>query len=109
MCFAEKNGDIVKLYDLTSLYNEDENQENPFRHPLAHLLFRVAIKLHRKGNRSKSGLIHALLTNCLTLAPEAKPQVQPSLLFVNLTFKGVAACNKINISSYSICLLNVMP
>ncbi|XP_067936832.1 erythroid differentiation-related factor 1-like [Watersipora subatra] len=73
--YKEKKGDIVKLYDLTSLTNEEQSRENPFRHPLAHLLFKVALKLHKEKDQSKSGVIQALLTNCLLLAPEARSQI----------------------------------
>ena len=82
MFCADKKGDIVKLYDLTSLTNEEQSRQNPFRHPLAHLLFRVALKLHKEKDPSKSGIIQALLTNCLALAPEARPQVCCSFTIV---------------------------
>lgn len=73
-CTAQ-NSEIVKLYDLTSLTDDEESEQNPFRHPLAHLLFRVALKLHKKKNHTKSGVIEALLLNSLSLAAEARPQV----------------------------------
>lgn len=78
MCL-DKKGDIVKLYDLTSLTNDEQSHQNPFRHPLAHLLFRVALKLHKKDSHANSGVIQALLTNSLALAPEARPQVRSTL------------------------------
>jgi len=67
---------LVKLYDLTSLTGCEQSRENPFRHPLAVLLFKVALTLHKKRNPAKSGVIQTLLTNSLTLATETNPEVR---------------------------------
>ncbi|XP_061171381.1 erythroid differentiation-related factor 1-like [Saccostrea echinata] len=63
--------DVVKLYDLTSLADSQEDQSNPFTVPLGRLLYRVACNMWRNGNKSRRR-IRLLLENCLLLLDEEK-------------------------------------
>ncbi|XP_062611260.1 LOW QUALITY PROTEIN: erythroid differentiation-related factor 1-like [Saccostrea cucullata] len=63
--------DVVKLYDLTSLADSQEDQSNPFTVPLGRLLYRVACNMWRNGNKSRRK-IQLLLENCLLLLDEEK-------------------------------------
>lgn len=74
--YLGKNDDYIKLYDLTSLCENDEDtKQDPFRIPLAILLIKVAAKLHKQNNPKKSGMILALLSNSLVLLQDDKPKV----------------------------------
>jgi hypothetical protein len=63
--------DVVKLYDLTSLADNQEDQSNPFTVPLGRLLYRVACNMWKNGNKSRKK-IQLLLENCLLLLDEEK-------------------------------------
>lgn len=83
--FKAKDDDIVKLYDLTSLcndLNEDINQ-NPFTTPVAMLLFKVARNLKMSSDwKRHQGTVLALLKNCLSLLDAAKyPQIATAALY----------------------------
>jgi len=117
--FTGKDEDVVKLYDLTSLcsdLNEDVNQ-NPFTTPVAMLLFkynkqvlplllealvtngfyrRVARNLKMSSDYKRhQGTVLELLKNCLAILDSAKyPQVNPgsyifSSFFLQLLFNPV--------------------
>lgn len=74
--------DIVKLYDLTSLADAQEDQGNPFTVPLGRLLYRVARNMWNTGNKSRRK-IRLLLENCLLLLDEEKhPQICTSAHFL---------------------------
>lgn len=76
--------DIVKLYDLTSLADAQEDQGNPFTVPLGRLLYRVARNMWNNGNKSRRK-IRLLLENCLLLLDEEKhPQVCFILRFITV-------------------------
>lgn len=73
-CFKGVDDDVVKLYDLTSLADTQEdpgNQGNPFTVPLGRLLYRVARNMWNTGNKSRQK-IRLLLENCLLLLDEEK-------------------------------------
>ena len=73
-CFIGVDDDVVKLYDLTSLADTQEdpgNQGNPFTVPLGRLLYRVARNMWNTGNKSRQK-IRLLLENCLLLLDEEK-------------------------------------
>nr|XP_046258040.1 erythroid differentiation-related factor 1 isoform X2 [Scatophagus argus] len=78
--FKASGSDIVKLYDLTTLCEEAEEEkcQNPFTLPVAVLLYKVASNLMLKGrqNRKHYGTIRTLLLNCVKLLDEEKhPQI----------------------------------
>ncbi|XP_042358547.1 erythroid differentiation-related factor 1 [Plectropomus leopardus] len=78
--FKASGSDIVKLYDLTTLCEEAEEEkcQNPFTLPVAVLLYRVASNLMLKGmqNRKHYGTIRTLLLNCVKLLDEdSHPQI----------------------------------
>lgn len=83
--FKDKDDDIVKLYDLTSVCQEymDEMSANPFTLPVAVLMYRVARNLLQKVTKSKKTLpktVYRLLTHCLELLDTKKfPQVVGSV------------------------------
>uniref|UniRef100_A0AAY4DUY5 Erythroid differentiation regulatory factor 1 n=1 Tax=Denticeps clupeoides TaxID=299321 RepID=A0AAY4DUY5_9TELE len=74
--FKASGSDIVKLYDLTTLCEEDpeEKCQNPFTLPVAVLLYKVASNmiLKKKQNRKHYGTIRTLLLNCIRLLDEAR-------------------------------------
>lgn len=70
--------DIVKLYDLTSLYEPDRD-DNPYTLPVATLLYKMAHNLMLKSDYEtrlkESGTIRTLLKHCLNmLDPEKCPE-----------------------------------
>lgn len=78
--FKASGSDIVKLYDLTTLCEEAEEEkcQNPFTLPVAVLLYKVASNLMLKGrqNRKHYGTIRTLLLNCVKLLDhERHPQI----------------------------------
>ncbi|XP_059087903.1 erythroid differentiation-related factor 1-like [Tigriopus californicus] len=91
--FKGKNDDFVKLYDLTSICEEAENQstttedvklKNPFRSAVAALLYRVARNMVTRGNGHKEGsTIRQLLESCLKLLDKEKhPELVTSAHFM---------------------------
>ncbi|KAG4071255.1 hypothetical protein HA402_003959 [Bradysia odoriphaga] len=92
--FKGSNDDFVKLYDLTSLcHNTEENKpehnstettnlENPFTVPVAMLLYKVAKNMKNMTENmtaKQAGSIKALLDNCIQLLPKEKyPQIVTS-------------------------------
>ncbi len=60
-----KDGDVVKLYDLTTKYS-DVKSDNPFTVPLGILLYRVARSMHEAGRKNRK-TIRGLLENSLSL------------------------------------------
>ncbi|XP_033119486.1 erythroid differentiation-related factor 1-like isoform X2 [Anneissia japonica] len=68
--FKGNNDDVIKLYDLSSLY-EDSTQrgKNPFVMPVALLLYKVARNMSI-SDPSKRNVICKLLTNCIELLEE---------------------------------------
>ncbi|XP_072292646.1 erythroid differentiation-related factor 1 isoform X2 [Eucyclogobius newberryi] len=77
--FKASGSDIVKLYDLTTLCEEAEEEcENPFTLPVAVLLYKVASNLVLKThqNRKHYGTIRTLLLNCIKLLDQdTHPQI----------------------------------
>ncbi|XP_075997852.1 erythroid differentiation-related factor 1 isoform X2 [Genypterus blacodes] len=78
--FKASGSDIVKLYDLTTLCEEAEEQkcQNPFTLPVAVLLYKVASNMMVKAtqNRKHYGTIRTLLLNCVKLLDQEKhPQI----------------------------------
>ncbi|XP_070772099.1 erythroid differentiation-related factor 1 [Enoplosus armatus] len=78
--FKASGSDIVKLYDLTTLCEEAEEEkcQNPFTLPVAVLLYKVASNLMLKArqNRKHYGTIRTLLLNCVKLLDEERhPQI----------------------------------
>ncbi|XP_019124816.2 erythroid differentiation-related factor 1 [Larimichthys crocea] len=77
--FKASGSDIVKLYDLTTLCEEAEEEkcQNPFTLPVAVLLYRVASNLMLKArNRKQYGTIRTLLLNCVKLLDQERhPQI----------------------------------
>ncbi|XP_058508159.1 erythroid differentiation-related factor 1 [Solea solea] len=78
--FKASGSDIVKLYDLTTLCEEAEEEkcQNPFTLPVAVLLYKVAGNLMLKGrqNRKHYGTIRTLLLNCVKLLDQERhPQI----------------------------------
>ncbi|XP_016523457.1 erythroid differentiation-related factor 1 isoform X1 [Poecilia formosa] len=85
--FKASGSDIVKLYDLTTLCEEAEEEkcQNPFTLPVAVLLYRVASNLMLKAsqNRKHYGKIRTLLLNCVKLLdPEKHPQIIASAYYM---------------------------
>ncbi|KAG7190566.1 hypothetical protein KM043_006659 [Ampulex compressa] len=84
--FKAKDDDVVKLYDLTSLCNdvEDEKGQNPFTVPVAMLLYRVARNMKYSSDYyRRQGTIRMLLKNCVQLlAKEKYPQIVTSAHFM---------------------------
>ncbi|XP_037907220.1 erythroid differentiation-related factor 1 [Hermetia illucens] len=87
--FKGRNDDVVKLYDLTTLcQNEecDEKSENPFTVPVAMLLYTVARNMRNasaKIGQKKAGSIKVLLENCIQLLPKEKyPQIVTSSHYI---------------------------
>ncbi|XP_017769509.1 PREDICTED: erythroid differentiation-related factor 1 [Nicrophorus vespilloides] len=80
--FKGKDEEVVKLYDLTSLCSDDEedNDQNPFTVPVAMLLYRVARNMkHTQVDSRQPGTIRILLKNCLKLLSEEKyPEIVTS-------------------------------
>ena len=70
--FKGKEDDVVKLYDLTSLYKSDENDANPFQTPVSLLLYRVAKNILEGADsrRHDEATAKQLLENCLNLLDE---------------------------------------
>ncbi|KAK2824418.1 hypothetical protein Q5P01_021593 [Channa striata] len=78
--FKASGSDIVKLYDLTTLCEEAEEEkcQNPFTLPVAVLLYKVASNLILKArqNRKHYGTIRTLLLNCIKLLDQERhPQI----------------------------------
>uniref|UniRef100_A0A3B4F853 Erythroid differentiation regulatory factor 1 n=1 Tax=Pundamilia nyererei TaxID=303518 RepID=A0A3B4F853_9CICH len=78
--FKASGSDIVKLYDLTTLCEEaeEEKYQNPFTLPVAVLLYKVASNLMLKArqNRKHYGTIRTLLLNCVKLLHQDRhPQI----------------------------------
>ncbi|KAM9847832.1 erythroid differentiation-related factor 1 [Aulostomus maculatus] len=78
--FKASGSDIVKLYDLTTLCEEAEEEkcQNPFTLPVAVLLYKVASNLMLKArqNRKHYGTIRTLLLNCVKLLDlDRHPQI----------------------------------
>ncbi|XP_029031615.1 erythroid differentiation-related factor 1 isoform X2 [Betta splendens] len=78
--FKASGSDIVKLYDLTTLCEEaeEEKYQNPFTLPVAVLLYKVASNLILKArqNRKHYGTIRTLLLNCIKLLDQERhPQI----------------------------------
>ncbi|XP_061692945.1 erythroid differentiation-related factor 1 [Syngnathoides biaculeatus] len=78
--FKASGRDIVKLYDLTTLCEEaeEEKSHNPFTLPVAVLLYKVACNLMLKAreNRKHYGTIRTLLLNCVRLLDQDRhPQI----------------------------------
>nr|XP_057914197.1 erythroid differentiation-related factor 1 isoform X2 [Doryrhamphus excisus] len=78
--FKASGSDIVKLYDLTTLCEEaeEEKSHNPFTLPVAVLLYKVACNLMLKAseNRKHYGTIRTLLLNCVKLLDQDRhPQI----------------------------------
>lgn len=84
--FKDKDDEVVKLYDLTSLCSqkECENEENPFTIPVGLLLYKVAYNM--KNNKKvvgQRGTIRMLLKNCVKLLSEEKyPELVASSHFM---------------------------
>ncbi|XP_072246949.1 erythroid differentiation-related factor 1 isoform X1 [Leuresthes tenuis] len=78
--FKASGSDIVKLYDLTTLCEEAEEEkcQNPFTLPVAVLLYKVASNLMLKAmqNRKHYGTVRTLLLNCVKLLDQERhPQI----------------------------------
>uniref|UniRef100_UPI003AAFACB0 erythroid differentiation-related factor 1 isoform X1 n=1 Tax=Centroberyx gerrardi TaxID=166262 RepID=UPI003AAFACB0 len=78
--FKASGSDIVKLYDLTTLCEEAEEEkcQNPFTLPVAVLLYKVASNMMVKArqNRKHYGTIRTLLLNCVKLLDQERhPQI----------------------------------
>ncbi|XP_077469072.1 erythroid differentiation-related factor 1 [Stigmatopora argus] len=78
--FKASGSDFVKLYDLTTLCEEaeEEKSHNPFTLPVAVLLYKVACNLMLKAreNRKHNGTIRTLLLNCVRLLDQDRhPQI----------------------------------
>ncbi|XP_028324227.1 erythroid differentiation-related factor 1-like [Gouania willdenowi] len=78
--FKASGSDIVKLYDLTTLCEEAEEEkcQNPFTLPVAVLLYKVAGNLMLKARQSRKhyGTVRTLLLNCVKLLDEERhPQI----------------------------------
>nr|XP_020458691.1 erythroid differentiation-related factor 1 isoform X1 [Monopterus albus] len=76
--FKASGSDIVKLYDLTTLCEEaeEEKYQNPFTLPVAVLLYKVACNLKARLNRKHYGTIRTLLLNCVKLLDQERhPQI----------------------------------
>lgn len=78
--FKASGSDIVKLYDLTTLCEEaeEEKYQNPFTLPVAVLLYKVAsnMVLKARQNRKHYGTIRTLLLNCVKLLDQERhPQI----------------------------------
>uniref|UniRef100_A0A1A7WBI4 Chromosome 10 open reading frame 137 n=2 Tax=Iconisemion striatum TaxID=60296 RepID=A0A1A7WBI4_9TELE len=85
--FKASGSDIVKLYDLTTLCEEaeEEKHQNPFTLPVAVLLYKVASNLMLKvrQNRKHYGKIRTLLLNCIKLLDQEKhPQIIASAYYM---------------------------
>lgn len=85
--FKASGSDIVKLYDLTTLCEEAEEEkcQNPFTLPVAVLLYKVASNLMLKArqNRKHYGTIRTLLLNCVKLLDQDKhPQIIASASYM---------------------------
>ena len=107
--FKAKDDEIVKLYDLTSLSQQDagldpksgrkkkddcdldktkspdkESEENPFQTPVSMLLYRLARNILESGNRGEEeGTVRELLTHCVSLLDSDKfPHIATSAHFL---------------------------
>ncbi|XP_071336443.1 erythroid differentiation-related factor 1 isoform X1 [Trachinotus anak] len=85
--FKASGSDIVKLYDLTTLCEEAEEEkcQNPFTLPVAVLLYKVASNLMLKArqNRKHYGTIRTLLLNCVKLLDQERhPQIIASAYYM---------------------------
>ncbi|KAJ3610458.1 hypothetical protein NHX12_022550 [Muraenolepis orangiensis] len=85
--FKASGSDIVKLYDLTTLCEEAEDQkyQNPFTLPVAVLLYKVAsnMMLKARQNRKHYGTVRTLLLNCVKLLDQERhPQIIASAHFM---------------------------
>ncbi|XP_062286795.1 erythroid differentiation-related factor 1 [Scomber scombrus] len=85
--FKASGSDFVKLYDLTTLCEEAEEEkcQNPFTLPVAVLLYKVASNLMLKArqNRKHYGTIRTLLLNCVKLLDQERhPQIIASAAYM---------------------------
>ncbi|XP_034040596.1 erythroid differentiation-related factor 1 isoform X2 [Thalassophryne amazonica] len=85
--FKASGSDIVKLYDLTTLCEEAEEEkcQNPFTLPVAVLLYKVASNLMLKSrqNRKHYGTVRTLLLNCVKLLDQERhPQIIASAYYM---------------------------
>ncbi|XP_062565937.1 erythroid differentiation-related factor 1 isoform X2 [Armigeres subalbatus] len=100
--FKAKNDDVVKLYDLTTLCQNNasgesqpeaeesdksvQENQNPFTIPVAMLLYTVARNMKNSAegiSATKAGAIRTLLDNCITLLPKEKyPQIVTSSHYI---------------------------
>ena len=108
--FKAKDDDIVKLYDLTSLGQQDsgikpgeggaqnpnktsdnvdsgntgDDEDNPFQTPVSMLLYRLARSILESGDRGEEeGTVKELLTNCVQLLDAEKfPHIATSAHFL---------------------------
>ncbi|KAM3863115.1 erythroid differentiation-related factor 1 [Diretmus argenteus] len=85
--FKASGSDIVKLYDLTTLCEEAEEEkcQNPFTLPVAVLLYKVAsnMMLKARQNRKHYGTIRTLLLNCVKLLDQERhPQIIASVHYM---------------------------
>ena len=107
--FKAKDDEIVKLYDLTSLSQQDagldpksgrkqkedcdldktkspdkQSEENPFQTPVSMLLYRLARNILESGNRGEEeGTVRELLTHCVSLLDSDKfPHIATSAHFL---------------------------
>uniref|UniRef100_A0A3B3D8N9 Erythroid differentiation regulatory factor 1 n=1 Tax=Oryzias melastigma TaxID=30732 RepID=A0A3B3D8N9_ORYME len=85
--FKASGSDIVKLYDLTTLCEEaeEEKYQNPFTLPVAVLLYKVAsnLMLKTRQNRKHYGTVRTLLLNCVKLLDQERhPQIIASAYYM---------------------------
>uniref|UniRef100_A0A8C8DYP1 Erythroid differentiation regulatory factor 1 n=1 Tax=Oryzias sinensis TaxID=183150 RepID=A0A8C8DYP1_9TELE len=85
--FKASGSDIVKLYDLTTLCEEaeEEKYQNPFTLPVAVLLYKVAsnLMLKTRQNRKHYGPVRTLLLNCIKLLDQERhPQIIASAYYM---------------------------
>lgn len=83
-CIAEKNNDVIRLYDLTALSSESVECKNPFTVPVSMLLYRVVRNSKhylKDGKALNPDRIKILLDICLKNLDKTKyPQVINKLL-----------------------------
>ncbi|KAM7385459.1 hypothetical protein PAMP_001542 [Pampus punctatissimus] len=85
--FKASGSDFVKLYDLTTLCEEAEEEkcQNPFTLPVAVLLYKVASNLMLKVRQNKKhyGTVRTLLLNCVKLLDQDRhPQIIASAAYM---------------------------
>lgn len=98
--FSGKDDDVVKLYDLTSLCSEmnDDKGQSPFTVPVAMLLYRVARNMKYSSDYIKNrGTIRMLLKNCIQLLDKEKyPQIVTSAHYMLSDLYVPAGTNPVN-------------